>query len=424
MDMDARMREELSPRGAQRTTRGHALITGGWALRVAGMAVGPAGFLVARASFYADQLAYLDTRPVFWWLRLLAGVAAFFAGLLVFWTGRRLIVRGKQHTADIIDSFDRLTGTRYVLYLRPFSTDPEMASLPIEVPGGNWGESAFFASGLTQEEALVRRFRRFGRVIGIGSPGEPLPLTGAVRAYLPVDDWKSTVTGLIGGAHVVLLSAGPGPGTVWEFTEALRVLPPTRLVLLAYCDPATYARFRTAVAEEYARRSGTEPGAPDNRPVAAAAGASGLPAARPSATAALGDRAQRRPVPLALGLPPQGPGRLRAGLAGDLHTVRPVDAAAAQHRIDEPVGHPSTQAGHGSVGDPSGTRNRCPGSGWSAIMTSWPASMKRSGTKASARRTTPAARTDIRVRYWSSTSCASRWRTGSAPGGISPTPSS
>ncbi|MFI1867270.1 hypothetical protein [Streptomyces jumonjinensis] len=263
MDVDARMREELSPRGAQRTTRGHALITGGWALRVAGMAVGLAGFLVARASFYADQLAYLDTRPVFWWLRLLAGVAAFFAGLLVFWTGRRLIVRGKQHTADIIDSFDRLTGTRYVLYLRPFSTDPEMASLPIEVPGGNWGESAFFASGLTQEEALVRRFRRFGRVIGIGSLGEPLPLTGAVRAYLPVDDWKSTVTGLIGGAHVVLLSAGPGPGTVWEFTEALRVLPPTRLVLLAYCDPATYARFRTAVAEEYARRSGTEPGAPD-----------------------------------------------------------------------------------------------------------------------------------------------------------------
>lgn len=70
------------------------------------------------------------------------------------------------------------------------------------------------------------------------------------------------MSGLIAGAHVVMLSAGPGPGTVWEFVEALRLLPPERLVLLAY-GAGDHDRFRTAVAAEYARRSGTEPGAPD-----------------------------------------------------------------------------------------------------------------------------------------------------------------
>ena len=61
-------------------------------------------------------------------------------------------------------------------------------------------------------------------------PGEPLPLPGAARAYLPIDDWRDTVSGLIAGAHVVMLSAGPGPGTVWEFIEALRLLPPERYI--------------------------------------------------------------------------------------------------------------------------------------------------------------------------------------------------
>jgi hypothetical protein len=79
---------------------------------------------------------------------------------------------------------------------------------------------------------------------------------------LPLDDWQGAVSSLIDGAHVVLMSAGPGPGTVWEFTEAVRLLPPTRLVLLIYCDTQTYERFREAVAVEYEQRLRTEPQGP------------------------------------------------------------------------------------------------------------------------------------------------------------------
>lgn len=253
---------ELSPRGAQRTARGRVLVCSGWTLRVAGTAVGLLSFFEFKERI-KDAIGG-SAGDAFLWLGLLGWAVAFMVGLAAFFVGRLLVVRGKQHTADLVVSCGSLAGTRYVLYLRPFSNDPEMASLNDDIQGGGANlENIFFVSGLTHEEALVRRFRRFGRVVAIGRPGENLPLPGATRAYLPLDDWQGTVSDLIAGAHVVLLSAGPGPGTVWEFTEAIRLLPPDRLVLLAYCDPDTYDRFRAAVAVEYGRRSRTEPGSPE-----------------------------------------------------------------------------------------------------------------------------------------------------------------
>ncbi|MFJ9413600.1 hypothetical protein ACIRPT_05465 [Streptomyces sp. NPDC101227] len=224
--------------------------------------MGLAGALLFKGGLNSDHVPSGFTQP-HWWLGELGGMAALLTGGWVFGAGRRLVVRGKQHTAETIDAFHGLAGTRYVLYLRPFSNDSGMAALPDDVTGGGaTAENLFFISGLTHEEALVRRFRPFGRVIAIGRPDEPLPLPGAARAYLPLDDWRDTVSGLLSRAQVVLLSAGPGPGTVWEFIEAVRLLPPERLVLPAYCDPVVYDRFREAVAEEYARRSRTEPGTP------------------------------------------------------------------------------------------------------------------------------------------------------------------
>ncbi|MBL1101080.1 hypothetical protein [Streptomyces coffeae] len=221
-----------------------------------------AGAVFFRGGLNSDHVPSGFTQPL-WWLRELGGMVVLCVGVCIFLVGRLVVVRGKQHTAGVIDCVHGLAGTRYVLYLRPFSNDPDMASLPDDLTGGGANtENLFFVSGLTHEEALVRRFRPFGRVVAIGRPGEPLPLPGAARAYLPLDDWQDAVSGLIEGAHVVLLSAGPGPGTVWEFVEALRVLPPERLVLLAYCDPAAYNRFREAVAEEYSRRSRTDPAGP------------------------------------------------------------------------------------------------------------------------------------------------------------------
>ncbi|MFJ3694785.1 hypothetical protein ACIPW9_11820 [Streptomyces sp. NPDC090052] len=243
----------------ERWPKGRRLVVAGWALRLAGAVLGVSGWVAFRAGLTSDQLPNM-LHPA-WWLRGVGSLVVVVVALRVFGAGRRLVVQGKRYTAEVIDSFGALAGTRYVLYLRPFSNDADMSALETEIQGGGTELGAmFFLSGLTREEQLVHRFGLLGRVIAVGRPGERLPPIGAVRGQLPLDDWQPTVSSLIEGAQVVLMAAGLGPGTVWEFTEAVRLLQPaTRLVVLVYCDAAAYERFREAVAVEYERRSRTEP---------------------------------------------------------------------------------------------------------------------------------------------------------------------
>lgn len=237
--------------GEQKPNKGRAMITAGWTMRVVGTGVGATGQVLLQRG--VDSAANLLS-----WLDLLfraAGIVGMTIGTWVFLYGRLLIKRGKRHTARIIGSFTELVYTRYVLYLRPFAQDEAMFKMPLKlIGGGNSGTAIFLLSGLTQEEYLVRRFRGIGRVVAIGDPHEDLPLPGATRGYLPLEDWQGPVGGLIRGAHVVALAAGQGTGTVWEFTEAAHVMDLRRLILLVYCDEEEYTAFRDLVAVEYARR--------------------------------------------------------------------------------------------------------------------------------------------------------------------------
>lgn len=191
------------------------------------------------------------------WSRLLIILVVLAAGGVVFGYWLPLRIRGKRHRATIITSFDQLRDQRYVLYLRPFALDPGLALPPPDAPGWLF-RSPFELPGLTVEQFLVRQFAHLGPVVAIGRPGEQLPPLGARRGYLPVDDWRPTVGELIQGAHIVVMFAAPGPGTVWEFTEAVRRVAPTRLVMLSYGEPAHYDAFCAAAAQEYATRSATE----------------------------------------------------------------------------------------------------------------------------------------------------------------------
>ncbi len=231
----------------QRAVRGRALIGLAWAMGLLG------------AALLSSGSALLKTHlPL--WSRLVVVAAAFLAGGVFFGSSFHLFRRGKQHRARVITSFDELDGSSYLLYLRPFAIDPGMASRPPEAPGALF-RSPFELPGLTVEQFLIRQFAPLGRVVAIGEPGERLPQLGADRGYVPVDDWQDTVSGLIRGAHAVLISAAPGPGTVWEFLQALHTVPPARLVLLVYGTPADYDAFRAAAAREYAVRSAADPAA-------------------------------------------------------------------------------------------------------------------------------------------------------------------
>ncbi|GAA3504724.1 hypothetical protein GCM10019016_118370 [Streptomyces prasinosporus] len=246
-----------APAPGQRSVTGGTLIAVGRALRFLGFVLAVGGGSGLARAFFSDPGP--DVERIHWALRVLIVLAVSGTGWAVFDAGRGLVVRGRQHRAPVITSFEQLRGERYLLYLRPFALDERMSEAPPDTPGAS-GRSPFEVPGLTTEEFLIGLFSRHGRVVAVGRPGEQLPLLGAERGYLPLQDWRHTVSGLIQGAHTVLMSVAPGPGTVWEFTEVLRTTEPERLVLMIACDPSDYDLFRADAASEYAARRSREGG--------------------------------------------------------------------------------------------------------------------------------------------------------------------
>ncbi|MFJ4978403.1 hypothetical protein ACIP6X_24170 [Streptomyces coeruleorubidus] len=200
-----------------------------------------------------------DVGRIHWSLRILVILTVSGAGRLLFDVSRRLVVRARQHRAPVITSFEQLRSEHYLLYLRSFALDAGMSQAHPEAPGW-WTRSPFELPGLTTEEFLVGQFSRLGRVVAVGQPAEQLPLLGAQRGYLPLHDWKPTVSELLQGAHTVLMSVAPGPGTVWEFTEALRTIGPEGLVLMVCCNTRDYDAFRAAATASYDARKSQEGG--------------------------------------------------------------------------------------------------------------------------------------------------------------------
>ncbi len=115
----------------------------------------------------------------------------------------------------------------------------------------------------TWEGRLTGMLGRLGRVVAVGRPGEERPPVGARRFYLPDDrqDWQCVVTEKIRRARLVVVVAaisqdsGAAAGTLWEYTEAVRLLRPSRVVLVVFGEPDDYERFRARANEHFAARA-------------------------------------------------------------------------------------------------------------------------------------------------------------------------
>ncbi|MFI6694658.1 hypothetical protein ACIBLA_23425 [Streptomyces sp. NPDC050433] len=200
------------------------------------------------------------------WQTLLITVGTICAGGAALYAGRRLSRHGRRHITRVFHSPLKLGPEPFVLFLRPFAEDRKTFQAGTAFVGRSSALSMFMGLGLenpssrTVEEWISRTFQRFAKLLAVGQPGEKLPLPGADKLYLPLDAWQPVVSELIRRARLVVLVATPGPGTLWEFTEAVRLLPPARLVLLVLAEAAppngssTYDRFRQAVPEAFATR--------------------------------------------------------------------------------------------------------------------------------------------------------------------------
>lgn len=231
----------------QRKARGWVLLTTAWILRIAGALAFIAGVQGSRTSSNRTHDLGYSGPP--WIALLFIYIGVMVAGLVVFSISLAIGRRARLHLKTIVPDVSVLAPGSYVLYLRPFTQDLTSAAMA----QGSTSMNSFapvFRSGRTHEERLGRTFREFGPLIAVGRPGEPLPGgSGARRTYLPLDDWKDTVRELIDNARLVILGAGPGPGTVWEYVEILRRRDPSRLVILV-TNPEDYLRFKASSVAE------------------------------------------------------------------------------------------------------------------------------------------------------------------------------
>jgi hypothetical protein len=214
----------------------------GWTLRAASWVLRTVGVAATLGGFAAWQV------PGWTWKGILVGTSI--VGVVFTVTGLELGKYARRHLVPAAESPGSLAPGAYVLYLRPFSLDASMDEL--DSVFDNTTLSAF-QSGRTHEERLARMFRKFGRLVTVGRPGEPLPRgSGARRVYIPPSGWQPIVADLISNARVVILGAGPGTGTVWEYVQMLRGGDPSRFIVLV-TDTAWYQHFRklaTAAANE------------------------------------------------------------------------------------------------------------------------------------------------------------------------------
>jgi hypothetical protein len=148
-------------------------------------------------------------------LMLPVGLAAVGAGFLILKYARPRSTRGAARAL-------RADGRQPVLYLRSFADDHTAAQIDDGTP----------LNIHSREEQLAAALGAFGPVIAVGRPGEPLPLLGAARFYLPLDDWKPTILRLMELSQLIVLRVGLGAGLRWEIEQVIATQPARKLLLL------------------------------------------------------------------------------------------------------------------------------------------------------------------------------------------------
>ncbi|MBW4718157.1 hypothetical protein [Saccharothrix obliqua] len=177
-------------------------------------------------------------------------------GVVLLAFGRRAVLRGRRHAAEVLRSLDALPADReVVLFLRSFVDDEGFSAQ-------QRGEQLldYWGTTRTEEEQLAAALAPFGRVVALGQPGDVLPPAGAARHFSSDDRWREQVLAGLDRAGLVLLAAGPGDGLRWEVDQVVARIAPERVVLVVCRDAAQYESFRASTGDRFPR------GLPEYRP--------------------------------------------------------------------------------------------------------------------------------------------------------------
>jgi hypothetical protein len=181
----------------------------GVALIILGFTLGVSLRIADVASSHSSGLSPVDFLPA---ILLIGG------GFLFF--------RGGQLAARRLSEQPIPADDRFVLYLRPFRSDPSVATrslLPVLTAG--------LFKLLTDVEQLARAVAPFGPTLVIGRPGEGLPRPGAVALYSSDAEWQDLVRSKMSSANLVIIRPGPSAGVQWELARARELVAPRNLLI-------------------------------------------------------------------------------------------------------------------------------------------------------------------------------------------------
>ena len=208
----------------------------GFLLRMVGLWAGVLGcWMVVDALVLPTRLS--DTTGAWRSFCIFFPLPLLYLGFAVQNAGKNILRHSRRHLARVIQSPSHLERETFVLYLRTFRSDNLQAGIL---------HAGQLASGRSEEEQVAAAFRTVGPLVAVGRPGESLPYVGAIRMYLPRENWHQPVRELMTGARMVVIALGPAAGTMWEVEEALRILAPQRLVLLVPAKESDYRPFQLA----------------------------------------------------------------------------------------------------------------------------------------------------------------------------------
>jgi hypothetical protein len=111
-----------------------------------------------------------------------------------------------------------------VLLLRAFRADEleADAAKPSDLP-------------ITFEEFIVQPLERYGPVVAIGRPGDPMPPLGAYREYV-AEDWQGRVRELMDAARMIAMVLDDTPGLQWELEQVRDLGLERRLLMIVQLD--------------------------------------------------------------------------------------------------------------------------------------------------------------------------------------------
>jgi hypothetical protein len=212
-----------------------------------------------------------------WWENSVS-VGMFALGMVLLNKGQQTVHLARRYMHAATPASIPPLGAVFVLYLRAFNEDAVRTEAPRLTPM-MWTDFfnpvsplyALLVLNGSPEEHLIACVRDVGPVIAVGNSGEQLPPAGARRLQLPSNDWQRPVRDLMSRARLVVLALDPTPGTLWEFVEATRTVPPERLLLVTPASKREYELFRQKAttlrerADEVYRRTG-EPWTPPELP--------------------------------------------------------------------------------------------------------------------------------------------------------------